>query len=87
MISPKLVDQLTAGIARALPSGADRMQADLARNLRAAVSAALTRMDLVSREEFDVQTAVLARTREKLEAMEKQVALLEEAFLKPSEKD
>ena len=49
-------------------------------NLHAAVSAALTRMELVSREEFDVQAAVLARTREKLAALETKVAELERAL-------
>ena len=85
VIGPKFIEQLTAGIASALPSGADQTQADLARNVRAAVSSILARMDLVTREEFDAQTAVLARTREKLEAMEKQVALLEKEFLPPQD--
>ncbi len=87
MISPKFIEQLTAGIASALPSGMDQVHADLARNVRAAVSSALARMDLVTREEFDAQTAVLARTREKLEAMEKQVALLEEELLRAPDAD
>jgi BMFP domain-containing protein YqiC len=47
------------------------------RNVRAVVGSALQRMDLVTREEFDVQAAVLARTREKLEALEARVAGLE----------
>ena len=85
MVNPKLIEQLTASISRALPSGMDEIQADLARNIRAAVSATLARMELVTREEFDVQTAVLARTREKLEAMEKQVALLERELSKPTD--
>ena len=42
-----------------------------------AMESALSRMDLVTREEFDVQTAVLARTREKLETLERRVAELE----------
>ena len=77
MINPKLIDQLTAGIANAIPAGVGRLQADFEHNVRAAVSSALARMDLVTREEFDVQSAVLARTRLKLEALEKQVATLE----------
>ena len=43
------------------------------------MSSALARMDVVTREEFDVQSAVLARTREKLEALERRVAELERA--------
>jgi ubiquinone biosynthesis accessory factor UbiK len=52
---------------------------DVQRNLRAAVGSALQKMDLVTREEFDIQAAVLARTREKLEALEQRVAELERA--------
>ncbi len=83
MINPKLIDQLTAGIAGALPPGVSQLQADFERTIRAAVSAAIARMDLVTREEFDVQSAVLARTRSKLEALEKRVALLEAKLLDP----
>jgi len=50
---------------------------DVQRNVRAAIGAALQRMDLVTRDEFDVQSAVLARTREKLELLEARVADLE----------
>lgn len=51
--------------------------ADLEKNLRALLAAFFNRLDLVTREEFEVQQAVLARTREKLEALEKKVAELE----------
>ena len=51
-------------------------------NLRAAASGAFEKMELVSREELDVQQRVLLRTREKLEALEKQVAELEQQLLK-----
>jgi len=50
---------------------------DVQRNVRAVVGSALQRMDLVTREDFDVQAAVLARTREKLEALEARVGELE----------
>ena len=83
MINPKLIDQLTAGIAGAIPPDIGQLQADFERNIRAAVSSALAGVDLVSREEFDVQSAVLARTRAKLEALERRVALLEERLLDP----
>jgi len=49
------------------------------KQLHAALQAALSKLNLVSREEFDAQSAVLQRTREKLEALEKQVAMLEQA--------
>ncbi len=83
MINPKLIDRLTAGIANAIPAGISQFQADFERTVRAAVSSALARMDLVTREEFDVQSAVLARTRIKIEALEKKVAVLERKVLDP----
>lgn len=78
------LEDLARRIGRLLPEGADRLETDLRRNVRAMVSAALARMDLVSREEFEVQTAVLRRTREKLEALEARVAALEQAGAPPA---
>lgn len=52
---------------------------DIERNSKAMLSHALARMDLVTREEFDAQAAVLARTREALTALEQRVAALEAA--------
>lgn len=80
MIDPKSLDALVARIVEGLPAGFGQVHEDLRNNLHAAVSAALARMDLVSREEFDVQSAVLARTREKLTALEAKVAELEHAL-------
>ncbi len=80
MIDPKTLDALVTRIAEGLPTGFGQVHEDLRNNLHAAVSAALARMDLVSREEFDVQSAVLARTREKLTALEAKVAELEHGF-------
>jgi len=51
--------------------------ADLEKNLRALLQSAFSRLDLVTREEFDVQREVLARTRAKLEALEAKLADLE----------
>ena len=51
--------------------------ADLEKNLKALMSLGFTKLDLLTREEFDVQTEVLARTREKLELLEARVAELE----------
>jgi len=56
---------------------ADSPAADLERNFRAMLSGTLARLDLVTREEFDAQARVLARTREKLEALEQRLAALE----------
>ena len=51
--------------------------ADIEKNVRALLSTFFTKLDLVSREEFDIQSQVLQRTREKLEALEARVARLE----------
>lgn len=77
MLDPKHLDDLTQRLAGSLPKGLQVLQADISRNLRATLEAGLSRLDLVTREEFDVQAAVLARTREKLDRLEAQVARLE----------
>jgi ubiquinone biosynthesis accessory factor UbiK len=77
MLDPKHLDDLAQRLAGSLPKGLQALQSDINRNLRAGVEAGLARLDLVTREEFDVQTAVLRRTREKLAALEARVAQLE----------
>ena len=67
---PDAVNQLLGSIGKALPQG---LTSEVEKNLRAAMSAAFERMDLVTREELEIQQAVLSRTREKLENLEKQV--------------
>jgi BMFP domain-containing protein YqiC len=73
------IDELARRLVDALPGGLRALQADAEQNFRAALQAGLTRLDLVTREEFDVQAAVLKRTREKLEALEARLAALERA--------
>ena len=67
-------DESIAGLARkladAVPEGVRSLQKDLEEHFRSVLQAGLGRLDLVTREEFEVQEAVLARTREKLEALE-----------------
>ena len=57
------------------------------RNAKSLLQSALTRLDVVSREEFDAQTAVLKRTRERLEALEAQIASLDEALSTTTQQD
>ena len=78
MIDSKLIDELTQRLANTLPTGIQSLQEDVMKNLRAGLESGLARLDLVSREEFEVQTAVLSRTREKLKRLEEQVKALEE---------
>ena len=77
MIDPKILDQLATRFIKALPDGLEQLSDDLGQNLKAAFAAALSRADIVTREEFDVQSSVLTRTREKLTELEKTVAKLE----------
>ena len=77
MIDNKSLNDLAAKIASLLPSDLDTLKKDLEKNIRAGLQSGLQKLDLVSREEFDVQSAVLARTREKLESLEKRIRALE----------
>lgn len=72
------LDELARRVIEALPAGMEEIGQDLRANLKSVLGAALERLDLVTREEFDVQQAVLARTRDKLERLERTVAGLEE---------
>ena len=77
MLDPKLFDDIARRLSAALPSGARELQSDVEKNLRIVLQASLSKLDLVTREEFDVQARVLARTREKLDKLEKTISELE----------
>ena len=79
-MNQKLVDDINEKLKAVM---AQSPAADLERNLRAMLGAAFARLDLVSREEFDIQREVLARTRARLAELEKQVAALEAAASTP----
>ena len=71
------IDSLTAALLETLPRELGGLRADAEANFRAALAGGLRKMDLVTREEFDVQRAVLERTRAKLEALEERLRSLE----------
>jgi ubiquinone biosynthesis accessory factor UbiK len=77
MINVTAIDELARRLADLVPPGARDARDELAANFRDALRAGLRRLDLVTREEFDVQRGVLLRTREKIETLEAQVAALE----------
>ncbi len=77
MVTRDSLNELTKKITALLPENVQQMQDDLETNIHALLQNALSRMNLVTREEFDVQTALLQRTREKLSQMEARVAELE----------
>ncbi len=71
------LEQLSKRISSLIPSDLKHMQGDIENNIHSLLQSSLTKMNLVTREEFDIQSAVLQRTREKLEQLEKQVAQLQ----------
>lgn len=73
----RFIDDLARRLAAAVPPGLNALRRDLEDNFKAVLQSGLTRLDLVSRQEFDVQAAVLRRTRDKLEALEARLATLE----------
>ena len=81
MLDAKFLDDIAQRLSGAMPDAAKAVQADLEKNLRAATQSVFARLDLVTREEFDVQCKVLARSRAKIEQLEKQVAELEARLL------
>jgi len=77
MIEPKIFDDIAQKLGAVLPEGLQVVQRDVEKNFKTILQSSFARMDLVTREEFDVQVEVLKRSREKLDAMEKQIAALE----------
>lgn len=77
MITLNHIDDLARRFSELLPPGLRESQAELQEAFKGALQAGFSRLDLVTREEFEVQRAVLLRTREKLEALERAVAALE----------
>jgi len=77
MINVTAIDELAKRLADLVPPGARAAHEELSANFRDALRAGLRKMDLVTREEFDVQRCVLLRTREKVEALEARVAELD----------
>jgi len=78
MFEPKMLDDLAKKLADSVPTGVRELQQDLEKNLHATLQSAFSKLDLVTREEFEVQAALLARSRAKLDELEKLVAALEQ---------
>ena len=76
MLNSKTLDDLAMRIGKAFEASPAR---DVEKNVKALLQSGLARLDLVTRQEFDVQKEVLARTREKVDALEQRVAELESA--------
>ena len=76
-MDPRSLDGLARCLASPVPPGVHALRRDLEENFKAVLQAGLSKLDLVSRQEFDVQAGVLRRAREKLEALEARLAELE----------
>ena len=78
MFDPRQLDEFADKLIKLLPKGVVEMQQDVEKNIRALLQSTFSKLDLVTREEFDVQSEVLARTRQKLEALEQKIKQLED---------
>lgn len=83
MLDARTLDELVRRVTELIPAGVGSAGADIADNVRDALRAGLRKLDLVTREEFDVQRSVLLRTREMVETLESRVAELEQILQSP----
>ena len=81
MFDQKSIDDIANRLSNAIPPGLSSMKEELEKNFHAILQSGLGKLDLVTREEFEVQKAVLAKTREKLEALEKSVEAIEQQLV------
>ncbi len=77
MLDPKKLEEVAKQVAESIPPGVKTVAEGLEAKVKQVLQSQLSKLDFVSREEFDVQTKVLQRTREKLQALEERVAALE----------
>ena len=77
MFDTKLIDDLARQISDSIPSGVKGIRQDLEKNIHTLLQGAFAKLDLVTREEFDTQSQVLLRTREKLDQLEKIISGME----------
>jgi hypothetical protein len=77
MLDPKKLEEIARNISAAIPPGVKNMAGEAEGRIKQIIQAQLSKLDFVSREEFDIQSKVLIRTREKLEALELRLTELE----------
>jgi BMFP domain-containing protein YqiC len=77
MIDARIFDDLSNTLGKLLPPGVSEMKDDFEHNAKAAMQSTLGKLDLVTREEFDVQTEVLVKTRQQLKELEARIQQLE----------
>ena len=74
----RVIDELAKRLSAAVPGSVDALRRDLESNFKAVLQSGLSKLDLVTRQEFDVQANVLRRTREKCEELQERLQALEE---------
>jgi BMFP domain-containing protein YqiC len=77
MKKTNLLDDLAARLSDALPKNLQSIKKDVEKNFHAILMSTFAKLELVTREEFDTQSKVLARTRKKLDSLEKEIDELE----------
>ncbi|WMS86119.1 ubiquinone biosynthesis accessory factor UbiK [Pleionea litopenaei] len=77
MIDPKIIDEISGKMSQLMPPELKKFSQQMEQQWRQVLQSQLSKLELVSREEFDVQSKVLLKTRQKLEVLEQQVAELE----------
>ncbi|WP_370549235.1 accessory factor UbiK family protein [Edwardsiella tarda] len=85
MIDPKKIEQIARQVHQSMPKGLREFGDDMEKRIRQILQTQLNRLDLVNREDFDVQTQVLLRTREKLALLEQRVTALENRLARDEE--
>ncbi len=81
MFDSKKIDDLAKRLSDALPNGVQHLRSDIQENFQNILQSTFNKLDLVTREEFDVQNKVLAKTRTKLEQLEKHLEKIEKQLL------
>ena len=76
MIKDK-IEEILSEVSNALPKDMQNFKQEVENNLRATLNASFSKMELVTREEFDIQTALLQRTRSQLDTLQEKLSLLE----------
>ena len=76
-MADETIEKLAGKLAESVPEGLRSMRDDLEKNFRGVLQTGISKLDLVTREEFEVQEAVLVRTREKLERLEAKLEEIE----------
>jgi len=77
LIDPKILDDFAKRLAEVVPQSARDLHQDIEKNLRAVITSTFNKLNLLTRDEFEIQQNVLQRTRSKVEKLEQQIAELE----------